>query len=69
MYGKTSFKDLFESTNYTRSVRPLLNLARNNTKPLCPTQQALAILTTMYEAPPETHSVRQAHEPRYKEPL
>lgn len=38
-------------------------------KPLCHTRAAFAILTTMYEAAPETHSERQAHEALYKEAL
>ena len=51
-------------------LRDLCQMLRQTTqKPLCHLQPALAILTMMYEAPPEAHSVRQAHEALYKDPL
>ena len=69
VHSKISFENLFEST-YQTSVGPLSNAESNNTKTtLSHTRPAFAILTTTYEAPPETHSVRRAHEALHKEPL
>lgn len=60
---------LLESTNSTGSddLWDLCQMLRQTIqKPLCHTPTAFAILTTTYEAPPEAHSERRAHEALYK---